>query len=411
MLTAPCPEESRSGSDPEMRPTGQNSATPAIGPPRISPAQLIAGGAAFVLLTVGIIWYQFYRIQAGDQNPRWDQLRWGYLVVILLCLPVETVVSALRIWLVCRVLEPGVSLWTCIKAEWANVAISVLTPSQSGGGLGQIYMLSRSGASVGTALTISLLSFLGTMTGLLCMGLYSLVVSGIGSTGRLFATAIWSLTLISAAMILAGIWPGLFRAALAGVSRVVWRLGGKRHPLHDWWPPDEARTGPPAERMGRLTATLCDIIYNYRDEVRRFVCQGKASFAWVCLLSLVFLFSRAFIPYLCLRFLGVQASTLGHILEVQTALLFLLFFAPTPGGAGLAEGASLSAMAEILPVGFAPYYTMLWRFSTVYLVAIAGFICLLNALAQDARKGARHRPQLDLESQVGAVGSSDKPAN
>ena len=112
---------------------------------------------AFALLTAGIF-SQFQRIQAGDATPHWEGLRWGYLALILLFLPVETLAAGLRIWLVCRVLQPGVRLWTCIKAEWANVAISMLTPSQSGGGPGQIYILNRDGASVGTALTISLLS-------------------------------------------------------------------------------------------------------------------------------------------------------------------------------------------------------------------------------------------------------------
>jgi len=48
-----------------------------------------------------------------------------------------------------RVLEPSVRLWTCIKAEWANVAVSTLTPTQSGGGPGQICVLSRGGWASG----------------------------------------------------------------------------------------------------------------------------------------------------------------------------------------------------------------------------------------------------------------------
>ena len=69
-----------------------------------------------------------------------------FLALLLLCLPLETLASSLRIWLLCRVLQPGIAFWTCVKAEWANVAVSLLTPSQSGGGPGQIYMLSRGGA-------------------------------------------------------------------------------------------------------------------------------------------------------------------------------------------------------------------------------------------------------------------------
>jgi uncharacterized membrane protein YbhN (UPF0104 family) len=129
--------------------------------------KLLTGGLAFIVLTVGIFWYQFSRIQAGYESPRWSQLQWEYLLLMLLCLPFDTVAAGVRIWLVGRVLQPGVCLWTCLKAEWANVGISMLTPSQSGGGFGQIYILNRGGASVGTALSISLLSFSCTMIGLL----------------------------------------------------------------------------------------------------------------------------------------------------------------------------------------------------------------------------------------------------
>ncbi len=363
--------------------------------PTVSPSfgrvQLIGGGVAFILLTVGIFWYQFYRIQAGDEAPRWDRLRWGYLLLILFCLPIETLAAGVRTWVVSRTLQPSVRLWTCIKAEWVNVALNTLTPSHSGGGPGQIYMFNREGVSVGAALSMSLLSFVGTVVGLLLMGLYSLLVSGINDTGRLFVAAVWSLTFISAAMLLAAIWPGLFRVALAGISRAFWRVRGGHGPLHDWWPPGEARTVPAVDRMGRLTAKLVDIIYTYRDDVGRFVRVGKGSFVWVCLLSLVFLFSRSLLAYLSVRFLGIETSTLRHILEIQMALIFLIFFAPTPGGAGMAEGASLSVMAEIVPIGFAPYYNLLWRFSTAYLGAIAGLFCLARALLQDAHNVIHRR--------------------
>ena len=351
--------------------------------------KLLAGGLGFVLLTVGIFWYQFHRIQVADATPRWAQLQWGYLFLILLCLPVETVASSLRVWLICRVLQPGVGLWTCFKAEWANVAIAMLTPSQSGGGPGQIYLLNRGGASVGTALTVCLLSFLGTMVGLFCMGMYSLLVSGLAHTGPLFATATWTILSISAAMFLAALWPGFFRFVLLAFSQTISRDDGIRLHPHGCRFHGDVRTGSAVNRVDVLTAKLIDIIYTYRDDVLRFLRTGKATFAWVCLLSLAFLCSRALIPYLCLRFLGVNTSRFRQVVEAQVALIFLVFFAPTPGGAGVAEAVSLSIMDVYVPVGFVPYYTLLWRFLTLYLTAFAGLFCLAHALIKDGRQVVR----------------------
>lgn len=346
--------------------------------------ELTAGGVAFLLLSVGVFWYQFHRIEPGDAALRWDQLRWGYLELILLCLPLESLFAAVRSWVVYRTLQPSVRLWTCIKAEWVNVALNTLTPSHIGGGPGQVYIFSREGVCAGRALTASLLSFVGTMVGLLCLGLYSLFAPTTGAMRPLFEATVWTLIAMSTAMVLAAIWPEIFRVVLAGVSRNLRQWGVSRHPLQDWWPPEDAGTGPPVDQMGRLTGRLADLIYTYRSDVRRFLRAGKLSFLWVCLLGLAFLLARAVIAYLCIRFLGIETSSLRHIVEVQMALIFLIFFAPTPGGAGLAEGASMALMAQIVPVGVAPYYNLLWRVSTLYLGTVAGLFVLVRALLEDA---------------------------
>jgi uncharacterized protein (TIRG00374 family) len=292
------------------------------------------------------------------------------------------------------VLHPRVSFWTCVQSELANVAVALLTPSQSGGGPGQIYMLNRGGGvSVGTGLTATLLSFMGTMVGLLLMGLYSLLVSGVGASGFLFLAPVWTLTAIAAALLLGATWPDLCRIGLAALSRTVCRMLRRPGTVTDWWPPQAARTGPAVDRMDTTTARLVDLLYAYRDDVGRFLRHGKACFVTVCLLSLSFLLARALMPYLCARFLGVEAGTLRQIVEAQMALIFLVFFAPTPGGAGIAEGASLSIMADIVPPGIAPHYNLLWRFSTTYLAALAGFLCLGRALARDASRITCRQPE------------------
>jgi uncharacterized membrane protein YbhN (UPF0104 family) len=368
--------------------------TPAAIPaPGLGKAGLAAGGTTFALLTVGMFWYQFHLIGAADTGPQWGRLHWGYFVLILLCLPLENLASAVRTWVVYRTLQPSVGLWTCLKAEWVNVAMNTLTPSHLGGGPGQIYIFSREGVGVGSALTASLLSFVGTMVGLLCLGVYSLAFPATDAMRPLFKTTVWTLIAMSAGMVLGAIWPRGFQQILGTLSRLFWRLGLRRRPLQDWWPPHAARTGPPVDHVGPLTGKLLDLVYTYRADVGRFLCAGWPSFGWVCLLGLAFLLARAVLAYFCIRFLGIETSTWRHIIELQVALIFLLFFAPTPGGAGLAEGASMALMAQIVPVGFTPYYNLLWRASTVYLGTLAGLICFAHALCEDARRFVDRRRQ------------------
>lgn len=341
--------------------------------------KLALGGVVFILLTASIFFYQFSRIEHGEESFTWSGLHFEYLWLMLLCLPFDTLASGLRIWLVCHVLQPGTGFWTCLKAEWANSGIAMLTPSQTGGGLGQIYMLHRGGLSVSTATTISLITFLATLVTLLVVGLYCALVSGT-SLGSLFSLAIWPLTIVIGLMTLALLWPGLFRVAVFQSLKACRCISdGARRP----------RSQP--DRL-ELTATkLIDLVYAYHNGTLRLVRKGKAHFIGVCILSLVFILSRCLMAFLCLRFLGIGNSTLGEVLQIQMALLFLLYFAPTPGSSGLAEVFSLSAMAAIVPAGLAPYYNLLWRTSTLYLPAGLGLLCLTLALTRDTRSIVRRR--------------------
>ena len=351
-----------------------------------SRSKLTIGGLIFILLTLAIFWYQFHRIQTGDDIPRLNQLRWGYLILILCFLPMECFVLGLRMWLVCRVLQPGISFWTCLKADLANSGISLLTPSQSGGGSGQIYILNRGGVRLGTALTTTLLTFVGTFLALSGFGLYSLFVSGIGRTGPLFTEAATTLSLIAGFMIFSVICPDFFRIGIAATSRCIWRIRKRRYPLHEWWPPGHPRTEPPVDCMDSFSGKLAGLLYSYRADLHQYLRRGKASFIIVCLLSLTFLASRFLLAYFCVRFLGIQKSSLGEIFQIQVALIFLTYLAPTPGSAGIAEGASLWVMGGIVPLGFAPYYNLLWRFSTVYVAATVGLILLFHRLILDVQR-------------------------
>ncbi len=345
--------------------------------------KLTIGGLIFLLLTVAVFSYQFYQIQTGDDLPKLNQLHWIYLILILCFLPLETFVLGFRMWIMCRVLQPGISFWTCFEADLASSGIALLTPSQIGGGPGQIYMLNRGGARLGTALNASLIAFIGTMLSLLGCGLYALFVSDVGHTGATFVGAVIILSMISVSMVFFGLCPRFFRAVIAVVSRLIWKIRGENYPLKDWWPPDHSRTDPPADRMDSFSCELADLVYTFRADLRRYIRQGKISFIIVCLLSLTFLVSRCLLAYFCVRFLGIEVSTIGIILGNQIALLFLTYLSPTPGNAGVAEGASAWVMENIVPIGFAPYYNLLWRFSTVYIAATAGIVLLIHRIMLD----------------------------
>ena len=70
--------------------------------------------------------------------------------------------------------------------------------------------------------------------------------------------------------------------------------------------------------------------------------------------------------YVVLRMLDIHANFID-VLLLQTLITFLLYFAPTPGGSGLAEILSVAVMSIYVPRELIPSYILLWRLVLSYL--------------------------------------------
>jgi uncharacterized membrane protein YbhN (UPF0104 family) len=72
--------------------------------------------------------------------------------------------------------------------------------------------------------------------------------------------------------------------------------------------------------------------------------------------------------------LDIQAPFID-VLLLQTLIVFLLYFAPTPGGSGLAELLSAAVMSIYVPRELTPSYILLWRITVSYLtVGVGSFV-------------------------------------
>ena len=102
--------------------------------------------------------------------------------------------------------------------------------------------------------------------------------------------------------------------------------------------------------------------------------KGWAALAAAVVLSSLAFGNRLAAGYVVLRALDIQAHFVD-VLLLQTLITFLLYFAPTPGGSGLAEVLSAAVMSIYVPRVLTPSYILLWRVITCYLtVAFGSFV-------------------------------------
>jgi uncharacterized protein (TIRG00374 family) len=93
---------------------------------------------------------------------------------------------------------------------------------------------------------------------------------------------------------------------------------------------------------------------------------GWAALGVAVLLTALAHANKLLAGYLVLRMLDIQAPFLD-VLLLQTLIVFLLYFAPTPGGSGLAEILSAAVMSIYVPRELTPSYILLWRLVVSYL--------------------------------------------
>ncbi len=269
-----------------------------------------------------------------------------------------------RLYLFSRVFHPQVLFKTCVKANLANYFLGSITPSQTGGGPAQIYMLYVGGMPAVEATSASLMSFFSTMFLLVAAGAAmfafrgSLPFSG-GSLGHLFNAGMIFFLAVAVLMIVALLFPGFYRELSRIIVRVISRVRKK----------DYLRAGSRAH--GAIEA-----IDRCHRQLIHYVRRHFHIFLAGVLVSTVCFISKFAVAYMIVRSLGMQASFM-EVALLQMAIILINYFFPTPGASGAAELSSAALMSSIVSKGLIGFYVILWRLLTTYAsVAVGGGVML-----------------------------------
>jgi len=262
-----------------------------------------------------------------------------------------------------------VSYFRCVQISIASTAMSYLTPSSSGAGPATIYGLMRQGMSFGRATAANAVSFLANVIFLSLAGLVAwalgaggkvahirLPVAGL-SAAALFKWSAWVFGATVAVTVLLAVLPGV-----AGV--VIRRLMGPEHP-----------------RVER-------ILFHFQElhaGIAAYWRSGKNLFLLAVLSGLVHFGARFVLGYVLLKGFVTEAPFLEVVL-LHIMLQYLLFFMPTPSGAGIGELLTAAVMAPFLTPGLVMPYTVVWRIFLNYGTVAVGGSLLMGWLGAD---GAR----------------------
>lgn len=292
------------------------------------------------------------------------RLRWGWVVVGLGLASLDWIGGGLRLWVCARHVYPKPPLLGLILAGGMGAWAGYITPLNSAAGPMTMYTMRRYGVPLPVAVTSTFISFVGTILFFAIAGPLAVVFGAgqsLGQRGDLLGLSLYDLFLGSLTIV-GGI--GLLMAVVIFFPRAV---AGVIHRLAE---AIGRRSQRVAQRLERLRAGI--------DEAHAIVVafnspRGWLAVVWATILSGPSHANKLLAGYVTLRALGLHANFVD-ILLIQTLVMFLLYFAPTPGAAGIGEVLSAAVMSSYVPRELTPIYILVWRLILTYFTLGFGFL-------------------------------------
>jgi uncharacterized protein (TIRG00374 family) len=327
---------------------------------------MLRGLAWFLALTVIGLAALVHFTAKADARQVVASMSAAFMVLAAASAAADLVIGAVRYQVFLRRIQPGSSFWLPVRADLANRFVGAVTPSQTGGGPAQVFVLWRGGIPVPDALSFLLINFISTLVFFLMAG---------GFTAWMFQDRfpdggihlLVQYGFVAFAGCLGMMLVGLFRPDwVAGpMGRLARRLEGQGAPL------------PRAAH--RCAAVIADSLERYRAACTRFIREDPLLPFLSFVLTVVLYLNKFTLGWLVMRGLGVDGDYVTT-LAVQALLHFILYVAPSPGGSGIAEISTGALMAILMPGHLLAPFTLAYRFFLIYLPATVGALVLAREL-------------------------------
>lgn len=330
------------------------------------PVVWLISAALFVALTLAGLWAVAGLFGGG--LPRLDPRLFepASLAVIGAFLAVYFLADGLRLYFVLCALDAHVPFRQVFPLVFINILVSNITPLATGGGVAQVWYLQKCGVAVGTsAAATTIRTMLAMLVIFVAAPLCQILLSTTQTSGLLG-------TILQSASVFIALY---FAGFLILLARPLWLARTCEALLRML-----SRTGLLAPSRGRRWSdAIRREAVTFSAGFRRFL-TGRALLASAAALSTVlFLLTLFAFPAVLMTLLGQNPDWLA-VIGTLSIVTFLMYFAPTPGGAGFSELAFAGLMAGQIEPAQLVLIIFVWRFLTIYLGMAVGVLVSLFAL-------------------------------
>ncbi len=280
------------------------------------------------------------------------------IILLILLLILYFSFDGLRLYFVLKSMKQTIIFKEIMKLVFINILFSNITPLATGGGFVQIYFLNKKNISIGTATAATTIRT--TLASLFLFIVTPLIlifwnIPGF-SSGK---TDIYVILLIIVYF--------SFYYILIKKNAFLKRVGFQTFNLLK-------RNGLISPKtFSKITRKIIKEINTFAISFKVFVNGNKLYMVLSVLFTLLFLISLFSFSLILLHGLGYQISFFT-VMFYQIVITFFMYFTPTPGATGLAEGgyallfSQFVSKTDIVPLLF------FWRFFTIYIGIISGLV-------------------------------------
>ncbi|MFW5976596.1 MAG: lysylphosphatidylglycerol synthase transmembrane domain-containing protein [Bacillota bacterium] len=326
----------------------------------------------FIILSFFTLYYIYNIYESPTSFFIITTFSFRWIISLLALLGIYFLLDGLRLHYILKVLKLEVEFTHIFKLVFINIFISNITPFASGGGIAQVYFLHKKGIPLGNATAATTIRTVMSLTFILISA--PLVFIGNKDIASRFAEApIFLYLVIFILLYLIFFYIIIFRNRL--IKATVYSF------LHFL----KSKNLISRKKYFRYLKYLLKHIELFGNNLILFVKGNTLYIILSIFYTVLFLLAEFSFSMLILRGMGYQVNYLS-VIFMQIIILFLMYFAPTPGATGVAEGgysllfSRLVSQDNIFPLLFA------WRFFTKYIGIGIGIILFIIMLIQGDNK-------------------------
>lgn len=266
--------------------------------------------------------------------------------------------DALRLYFVLKTLKAEISFWNVYKLVFINIFISNITPLATGGGFAQVYFLQKKGIPMGKSSAAVLIRTLLSAT-MLFLSVPLIVFRNQSMLNLLPGNYVFVYLAIFLVLYVLIFYLIIFKVRL--IMKLIYKFFyflKSKHLLSK-------------KSFRKIIRYIFEHLELFSEDVAFFI-QGKNIFVFLSFLfTVIFLLAEFSFSYLILKGMGYEIA-FSHILTLQILVVFIMYFAPTPGAAGIAEGGYSLLFARFVDKRDLFPLLFYWRFFSKYIGIFIG---------------------------------------